>query len=49
MMNEKLKVVGLVEEEDKEEVMLIWKVSLTGYKFRLVGQLARLEDEYSND
>ena len=41
----KMKVVGVIDEESKEEVMLIWKISLVARKFNLVGQLARLENE----
>ena len=45
MEKNKLKVVGVVDAEDSEELMLIWRVSIAANKFRLVGKRARLEDK----
>ena len=41
----KMKVVGVIDEESKEEVMLIWKISLVARKFNLIGQLARVDED----
>ena len=41
---DRLKVVGIVDEEDSETVMEVWKISLVGRKFRIIGKMTRLKE-----